>query len=208
VDLAAFKPSADGFLRERFNIDKGAPLIGYIGLITKRKGVDHLVRAMAGVRGAFPDARLFIIGGNRPEDEQYSASIKGLVDGLGLNEAVIFTGVLADAARAINSLDVVVLPSLEERCSRTLLEAIACEKPVVATSVGGTPEVVEDGVNGLLVAPEDPGALSEAIIRLLGDERLRREMGKKGREKARAVFDIEENMGKIRALYYKISDGL
>jgi glycosyltransferase involved in cell wall biosynthesis len=201
VDLEEFNPFDSSHLKEKFNIDAGAPLIGYIGLITKRKGVEYLVKAFHEIKKAHEKAKLFIIGGHKPEEESYYRSIRDLVSKLSLEDDVYFTGSITEVGRAINSLDIVVLPSLEERCSRTLLEAIACEKPVVATAVGGTPEIVEDGSNGFLVEPENPEQLTGALMRLLGDETLRQEMGRKGRRKAEKVFDIKRNINRIQEVY-------
>ena len=139
VDTNYFVPSQSDFLFKRFHIEPETKLIGYIGLITKRKGLEYLIRALSDIKKQYRKVKLIIIGWHTSNDSEYFAGIKALIKELSLEDDIHFTGVLADIREALNSLDIVVLPSLEERCSRTLLEAMASAKPVIATRVGGTP---------------------------------------------------------------------
>ena len=149
--------------------------------------------------------KLIIIGGYKNNDENYYFKIKKLIKELTLEEEVYFTGFLIDIREALNSLDIVVLSSLDERCSRSLLEAIACAKAVVATRVGGTPEIIEDGRNGILVEPENVKQLAEAISRLIENDKLRFQMGIRGRLYAEKMFNIKTHINKIRTLYLEVS---
>jgi glycosyltransferase involved in cell wall biosynthesis len=207
VDTERFRPFESNFFSEMFNIDRDKLLIGYIGQITARKGIEYLVKALPLIRKKTSNFKLLIIGGRKAEDEAYFFMIKEMIKGLSLEKDVYFTGVVEDVSSAINNLDIIVLPSLEERCSRVLIESLACGKPAVATRVGGTPEIIEDGLNGFLVNPEDPEDIAEAALKLLEDRGLRLMMGKEGRMKAEKVFDLRKNLNKMRDVYLKLHKG-
>jgi glycosyltransferase involved in cell wall biosynthesis len=204
VDINVFKPAQSNFLFEKFHIDSGKQLIGYIGLITRRKGIEYLIRALPLVKEKTDAIKLIIIGEYKQSDESYFAEIKRIIKDLSLENDVYFTGLLKDVRDAINSLDVVVLPSLEERCSRSLLESLACAKAAVATRVGGSPEIVENGVNGILVEPENEKQLAEALIKLLGDQELRRQMGENGRLKAEEKFNMDKHIQKMKKVFFEV----
>lgn len=201
VDLEHFKPRSSDFLHQKLDIDKDVRLIGHIALITQRKGLHYLIQALPIIKKRYDRFKLVIVGGYQTTERAYYDTILEQIRALSLENDVHFTGVLSEMSWAINSLDIVVLPSLEERCSRTLLESIACGKPVVATRVGGSPELVEDGKSGFLVDPESPDQIAKAVLKLLEDEGLSQEMGRKGRQKAREVFDIRDNTKNIREIY-------
>jgi glycosyltransferase involved in cell wall biosynthesis len=201
VNLDSFRPEESDYLQRRLGIGDYRRLIGYIGLITNRKGIRHLVESMPLILKEDGRALMVIIGGHMNDEEDYYRGIRELVKDLSLEGDIYFTGEIEEIGKAINSLDIVVLPSLEERCSRTLLEAMACGKPSVATGVGGTPELIEDGVNGLLVRPEDPAEIAGAVLRLLRDDGLFKTMGANGRRRAEERFDIRENTKRIRDIY-------
>jgi glycosyltransferase involved in cell wall biosynthesis len=201
VDLAAFAPGESGFLRERFSLGPESRVIGYVGLITRRKGIEYLIQAFDLVRKGYPEARLVIIGGHRTGEEDYLAELKALISSRSLDGNILFTGPLADVREALHSLDIVVLPSLEERCSRTLIESLACGKAVVATRVGGTPEIIEHDRSGLLVDPRNAVSLAAEMQRLLGDDDFREGIARVGRSRAEMLFDINANIEKVREVY-------
>ena len=149
----------------------------------------------------FRNAVLVLVGGHTAQDEEYVTELRRLIESLDLGKKIYFTGMLTDVRDALKSLDVVVLPSLDERCSRSLLEAIACGKAAVATRVGGTPEIIKDSFNGILVDPKNESQIARALIKLLADSKLREAMGKRGRELAKQEFDIVRNMEHMRKLY-------
>lgn len=207
VDTESFRPFESNFFLRMFNIDRDKLLIGYIGQITERKGIEHLVKALPLIKKKTSNFKLLIIGGHKAGDEAYFSMIKEMIKGLSLEEDVYFTGVVEDVSSAINNLDIIVLPSLEERCSRVLIESLACGKPAVATRVGGTPEIIKDGLNGFLVNPEDPEDLAGAALKLLEDRGLRLRMGKEGRLKAEKVFDLRKNLSRMRDIYMQLYKG-
>jgi glycosyltransferase involved in cell wall biosynthesis len=205
VDIETFKPFKSNVLFEKFNIDAGNKLIGYIGLITKRKGLEYLIKALPLIKERYDQCKLIIIGGYKTNEENYFSEIKELTKVLQLESDIYFTGEISDIRQPLNSLDVIVLPSLEERCSRTLLESLACAKAIVATKAGGTPEIIDDGINGILVEPMNERQIADAVLMLLLNNELREMLGTNGRMKAENIFDIRENMKRMRELYSNLN---
>lgn len=204
ADLEKFRPGENKLLRQKFHIPDDSPVIGYIGLITNRKGVEYLVRAMPDVLSLHPDAHLVVIGGHKG-DKPYFANIERTIHDLSIGSRVHFTGSLDDVSMAFGNLDIVVLPSLEERCSRTLIEALAAGKPAIATNVGGNPEVVAHEYNGLIVEPRNPKMIGEALNRLLADPPMMKRFGENGRLKAEREFDLKQNTKRILDIYEEVS---
>lgn len=165
----------------------------YVGRLSREKGVDVLIRAMSLVEGAH-----LIVVGSGPEEDR----LRRLASGLG---RVRFMGFLPrkQALRLVKGSDVFVLPSRTEGLSTALLEAMACGTPVVATAVGGNVELLQDGVTGLLVPPDDHEALGKAILRLLGDGSLRRGLSSRARE----VVEREYDMGVVVRRYLEVYSG-
>jgi glycosyltransferase involved in cell wall biosynthesis len=120
---------------------------------------------------------------------------------LDLDDTVILPGSRRDIPEILALSDVFVLPSLWEGVPIALLEAMAAGLPVIATKVGGVPEVVVDGVTGILVPPADPDALAQAIIRVSSDAELRTRMGRAGQDRATISFDVSRMVGQTEALY-------
>jgi glycosyltransferase involved in cell wall biosynthesis len=186
VDLAPYRAAAaaDGV---RAELAPGpGPLVAEVAQITPWKGQDTAIRAMAEVRRRHPGARLAIVGditfasrATRFDNHAYLASLKRLVAELGLEDAVVFAGRRADMPAVMRSVDALLLPSWEEPLGRVVAEAMAAGTPVVATSVGGPAETIEDGVDGLLAPPRDPAAWAAAICRLLDDPEAARRMGER-----------------------------
>jgi len=204
VDIDFFRPAQSDYLFKRFNINPGEKLIGYSGLLTGRKGLEYLIKAFSNIKKNLTSVKLIFIGGYTPNDVDYFMGIKELIKKLLLENDIYFTDLLFDVRDALNNLDIVVLPSLEERCSRTLLESLACAKAVVATRVGGTPEIIRDGNTGLLVEPENITQIEEAIMKLLADDALKQTMGLNGRIHIEKNFDIRNNLQVMRELYLSL----
>ena len=208
VDIDEFKPFSSNILFEKFNVEANKKLIGYIGLITKRKGLEYLIKALPIIKERFNKFKLIMIGGYKTNEEAYFSEIKELIKRLNLESDVYFTGELPDIRYPLNNLELIILPSLEERCSRTLLESLACGKAVVATRVGGTPEIIDDGVNGILVEPRNEQQIANAILKLLTNDEMRKKMGMNGRIKAENNFDIRNNIKKIREIYFNLRENI
>ncbi len=137
-------------------------------------------------------------------DEKYRLSLQEKVKDLELSPHIFFVGFYEDVPQILRCLDIFSLPSLTEGFNRSLLEAMACGLPVVATAVGGNVEIVQDGVNGLLVPPSNPGALASAITELLKDKEKARKMGLEGKLLVKENFSIDINVRKIEKLYLQI----
>ncbi|MFH1023265.1 MAG: glycosyltransferase [Planctomycetota bacterium] len=176
---------ADAFRRE-FGIAPDAPVVGCAGRLTREKGVDVLLRAFAAAGGAVFGAWLLILG-NGPERE----NLRALAAELGIAGRVVFAGMRADAGDILPHLDLYVSPSRYEGFGQSILEAMAAGVPVVATRVGGVPELLGGGRHGLLVPPDDPAALGEAMASALGDAARIGPLAASGREAARRLLAVD-----------------
>ncbi|MBA2263153.1 MAG: glycosyltransferase family 4 protein [Chloroflexi bacterium] len=196
IDLARFASPTSCTLRREFGIPPGAPLLGVVARLEPEKGHRFLVEAMPSVLAGSPEARLVIVGEGSQTD-----ALRALSVSLGVDGRVVFTGRREDVSALTADLTVAVLPSLREAQGISILEAMARRVPVVASAVGGIPEVITSGVDGLLVPPADPGALAEAIGSLLHDLDLRRRIGEAGYRTVVDRFSIDAQVRRTQALY-------
>ena len=170
--------------RARNGIGGCGPVLLFFGMIKPNKGLIHLLRAMPEVLRAIPDARLVIAGEPVEDFDHYAAAIREL----SIEHAVITRlGYVPDedAGAYFHSADVIVLPHTEVSLSGVAWVALGFGRPILGTNVGGLPDLVEEGMNGALVAPGSSVALSQAIIRMLGDPEQLERMG----ERAKAAFE-------------------
>jgi glycosyltransferase involved in cell wall biosynthesis len=188
---------ADG-VRAELGIPNDAPLIGSIANFKAAKDHATLLRAAARVREAVPEVRLLLVGQGPLE-----AETRRLAGELGLADAVVFAGFRTDARRLAAAFDVFTLSSTYEGLPIALIEAMALGRPAVVTRVGGTPEVVTDGADGLLVPPRDPAALASALLRVLADPGLRAAMGAAARTRA-MEFDIRKAVRRMEQVYAEL----
>jgi glycosyltransferase involved in cell wall biosynthesis len=204
VDIEKYRPGLpDANVYAEFGLDHERPIVMAVGALEKRKGQDILIRAAAFVRRSFPDISFLIVGEVHPYSKKdgFEAKIKQLVIDLGLTKNIIFTGPRDDIDQLLRVADVVVQPSRIEAAGIVPLEAMACGKPVVGTNIGGIPEEIEHGTTGILVPPNDPAALAEAIIHLLRDENLRKRMGTAGRRRVEQFFTVQEQSKAMASIY-------
>jgi glycogen synthase len=178
IDEATFAPAADEV--------ECAGRILIVGRIERAKGHDLLVEALPRIREAVPEAHLLVVGSDGDATEQ----LERRAAGLGVREAVRFAGARArgELPPIYGSAAVCVVPSRFEAFPYVALEAMACGRPVVASKVGGLVEVINDGSDGVLVAPGSPAALAAAITRLLLDAPERRRLGREARERVAAAY--------------------
>lgn len=162
----------------------------YAGVLIPRKGVHHLIDAFASIAEAHPQARLALVG--EAQNRDYTAQIKAQIDAAGLTDRVLFVGKVtqADLAHWLAGGRVLVLPSLSEGLGRVIVESMLCGTPVIGSDVGGIPDIVQDGVTGMLVPPGDPIALANALSRALAGTEIDR-MGELARSFATAYFSPE-----------------
>jgi glycosyltransferase involved in cell wall biosynthesis len=209
VDLDRFHPDAAARERMRLslNLEKTQPVVGIVGQLTPRKGQLELIEGLASVTQKIPDVILLVVGEalfNR--DEDYAEELKSAVATLGIDQHVRFLGPRDDVPTLMQGLDVLVVNSHEEPFALTVLEGLASGTAVLATSVGGTPEMIRHGDNGWLVNRRDQDDLVSGMLTLLRDESLRRQMGSNGRRDATQRFSIDRFMTEVLALYGAISE--
>jgi len=174
-------------------------LVTSIGNIRRVKGHDILIKAAASIVPRFPRVSFAIAGEVLEAD--YFLELQTLIRDLKLSDHFHFVGGITNLGEHLSMADIFVLPSRSEGFSNAIVEAMAAALPVVATRVGGNAEAVKDEVTGFLVPPEDPGALSAAIARLLSDPSQARAMGIAGKELAAENFTTEAMMNRITAVY-------
>jgi glycosyltransferase involved in cell wall biosynthesis len=182
--------------REEYGIEPDAVVVGVVARLEPEKGHPTLLEAWPAVLRAVPNATLLVVGeGSRREElERQAASLR-------IAHRVVFTGRRDDVPEVTAALDVAVLPSYREAQGLSILEAMALSRPVVASRVGGIPEVIEDGVSGLLVPPRDPTALAEAIICLLTNHPLADMIGRRGHDVVHDRFCIGLMVKAIERIY-------
>jgi glycosyltransferase involved in cell wall biosynthesis len=188
----------DADVREELSIPPEAPVVVCVANFKPFKGHEHLLRAAALVGRSLPEARFVLAGVGQTEP-----MMRRLAEDVGLNGSVIFAGYRDDAPRLMALADVFVLPSEQEGLPIALLEAMALGRPSIATAVGGIPDVINDGWEGLLIPPKDPAELAAAIVALLSDEELRRRMGDAAKIRA-ADFDIRRAVARMQDVYQAV----
>ncbi len=178
-------------------LDVAAVVVCIVARINEWKGHDLLLRAFAIAIGRVPGAALLIVG----QDDGRRASLEALAATLGISSHVRFTGFRSDAHRFIAACDIFAMPSVEEPFGLVFLEAMELGRPIVATDDGGTPEVVVDGVTGLLSAQGDVDALAEHLAQLAADATLRARMGAAGVLRVETEFQPERLAADVAAIY-------
>jgi glycosyltransferase involved in cell wall biosynthesis len=202
IELDHFKPVPDGekkALKKEWGINEEAPVVGMVSKLWEGKGHTTLIHAFEGLKREIPEAVLVIVGEGYLRDQLCS-----LVDRLGLKGSVLFTGFQMDVRRIVATFDVAVLPSFFEGMGRVLLESMAMGKPVVASSVGGIPDLVHHGKNGLLVTPGSVLELKSGLSTLIRDKALAKEMGKEGRKRISEEFSAGRMAQSVEKLYREL----
>jgi len=185
-------------VRSLYSLDPTQPVIGTVAHLFPRKGYEFLIEALEGVKKHFPDIHLLIVGDG---DKDYRSKLVTIGRRLGLERSITFVGFQRQVFDYISVFDIFVLPSVLEGFGIVLLEAMALEKPIVASRVGGIPDIVKDGVSGLLVPPRDSVALASALIQLLHDRDRRLKMGRAGRHRLEQHFTLGGMVKVIQDIY-------
>lgn len=198
----AFDEVARFNLRKKLDIPGKSIAFIFIGNILKTKGIFELLEAFCLLIKKMPDAYLIFVGDGKDKKRLIKKAVK-----TGISNRVIFIG-----RRQHNKIphwlsmsDILILPSYSEGLPNAVVEAMACQRPVIATNVGGIPEVIVDGKSGILVEPKDAVALAEAMQRVAYDKDLRVRLGNQGRKIVREKFSWEENIKKLINLYKSIA---
>jgi glycosyltransferase involved in cell wall biosynthesis len=200
LGIPSLEPSAED-ARDELGIPRGAPVVGTAAGLRAQKALDLLVDAARRLAPDFPAVQV-LIAGDGPEERR----LQTLIEEQGLQETVRLVGRWPEGElpRFLATLDVAVNCSDFEGSPLAVMEFMACEKAIVATAVGGTPDLIEDGVHGLLVRTRDAGALADAIAALLRDPVRRREFGRRARERQRADFDVDVVVRRFEQLYQEL----
>ncbi|HZK82002.1 MAG TPA: glycosyltransferase family 4 protein, partial [Humisphaera sp.] len=204
-------------IHDDMNSDDGPPVsalpargelqatIGLVGRISPWKGQHIFLRAAVLVRERYPRARFQIVGAALFSEHDFEREIHALADSLGVADAVEFTGFREDVGDLIAAMDVLVHAStIGEPFGQVVIEGMAAGKPIVATNGGGIPEIVQDGVTGLLVPMGDAAQMADAVCQLLADPVKSQEMGQLGRRRVMKYFTIQQTAARVERIYDRV----
>ncbi len=204
VDTDLFRPRPEGrtAARARLGLTATHPVVGTVGRLETRKGTAVLLEAAARlVKKELPDLRVVVVGDGPLRDE-----LRALAAQLGIGDRVLMLGDRSDVPDVLAALDVFVLPSRTEGMSNALLEAMAAALPVVATAVGGNPEVVSTETTGVLVPPDDMMSLADAILRLATSPTLAAQLGAAARRHVEERYGARAMVRRLETVYMAVAD--
>lgn len=202
VELALFGARTDRSILAELGIAAGNPVVGILASLRLEKDHETLLRAARIVLDDIPTVNFLIVG-----DGPIRTDLQALCAELRIAENVHFAGTRGDISRVLGALDVFTLSSVTECFPMSVLEAMACARPVVCTDVGGINEVVEDGVSGYLVPPKDPAQLAARLTELLSNPQVARRMGEAGRRRIEADYSLERSVQATELALEEIVDG-
>jgi glycosyltransferase involved in cell wall biosynthesis len=182
------------------------PIVAMIGRFDRyQKGHQYFIEAARIINEKMPEVDFLVVGGAvNEEEEKFKKELEERVKEIGLFEKIIFTGFYPDLIYLLSNVEIVVIPSLYEAPSAVAMEASAMRRPVVASNVGGIPEVIIDGETGFLVPPKDPQAIAEKVIFLLKNPQIAKEMGEKGYQRVKTCFTLEKMVREHEKIYYEL----
>jgi glycosyltransferase involved in cell wall biosynthesis len=183
-------------LHEDYTIPEASPIVGVVARLEAEKGHRTLLEAWPSVLAAHPEAWLLVVGEGSERE-----ALEAQAEDLGISARTVFAGRREDVPAITAALDVAVLPSYREAQGLSVLEAMALSRPVVASRVGGIPEMIEDGVTGLLVPPNDPDSLAGAITRLLSDHPFADMIARRGHDLVHERFCVELMVQAVETIY-------
>ena len=185
--------------KKRYGFYKGAKIIGYVGRLHSEKGLDILINSFYQLSRRFDHIYLLIVG-DGPEKKK----LEKMSFDLGMEKKILFFGYKENIPLFLNTLDIFVLPSrIRESFGIVLIEAMAVEKVVVASNIGGIPEIIDDGKNGFLCIPGDEKDLTDKLSLLLSDDKLRKEMSRNAFQKVVKRFSVKVMISKLEELFQK-----
>ena len=205
VDTAEFQPGDGSAFRREFGIPPEAPLFAIVAMLRGEKGHRTFLHAAREVLRSHPDARFAVVGGPVAENS-IESELRAILRGkfAGLEPApVVMTGFREDISSVMRAIDCLVVPSAEEAQTLVIPQAFATRKPVIGSRVGGIPELVEDGVTGLLIPPQDPEALGRAMQRIITGPDLAARLAQAGFDLARRELAIDTKMNLLVGSYRK-----
>lgn len=191
-------------VRTHLGIDQTSPLVLCVARLDPQKDHQTLLRAWKYVARQARSARLVLVGSTQLGGEQYVEELKALISALGIGDTVVFAGVRKDVPILMASCDILAMSSQWEGVGLVFLEAMRAGRPVVATKVGGIPEIVADGETGYLVDARDPAALGSSLLQLIKNRDTATTMGKHGRNRYKQLFSAEQMLSKMERLYIRL----
>jgi len=203
VDLSKFRPQEhDKFVRQKYNIDNNELLISVTARIEGLKGQKYLIEACGKLKNRIKNFHIMLAG--EVTNFSYLRECQDKADEFGINDRLIFAGQLENVRQLLNATDIFVSPSLFEAFPRSVIEAMAAGKPVIATNVGGCSEAFEDKISGFLVPAKDSGALADKILLLAKSRILREKIGSEARSRVEKMFEIGDKVKQTEKLYYEV----
>ncbi len=202
IDVEQFKPGRpDRDLRLELKLPPEHRLVGLISYLRSYKGHEYFIEAAARVQSRAKDVT-FLIVGEGPEE----ARLRERIASMGLSSNVKMLGFRDDLLNVFRSLDLFVIPSIDgDTIPQVLMQALAMGLPVISTTVGSIPDVVQDGRTGFVVPPRDAGALGERILALLNDATLRADMGRRGRALVEQEYSLSRMLDRLEEVYAKVA---
>mgnify|MGYP002623187411 FL=1 len=205
IDCGAFRPGPrTGSLHRELGLADSAFLVATIGQICLRKGQDVFAESALPIAAAIPDAHFLLIGtrhSTKPESIDFESGIAARFHAAGLADRFHPLGERSDVPGLLGEIDVLVHTARQEPFGRVLLEAAAAGVPIVATDVGGTPEMLTDGRHALLVRPDDPQSIADAVVRLASDCEPAAQLSRAAREHVASTFPVERSARELLKLW-------
>jgi len=203
IETNHYNPDQSAGDRSRIRADMGfSPedrVLGAIGRMVWQKGFEYLIRGIPDVLNVHPEARFLFVG-----DGPLRGALQDLSDSLGVGHRTIFSGFQRNIKDVLAAMDICVVPSLREGFPMVTLEAMAMARPVIATNIDGITEQISDGMDGILVPPQDPAALTRALTTILEDGTLGRDMGKRARRTVESKFSVEKVVAETEKVYHSL----
>jgi len=203
VDLVNLDTAPRVNLHEIFSLPEGAPIVGNVGALDPDKGQRYLIKAAQLVIRKIPNAQFLIVGQGVLEE-----TLRQQIKSLNLEKHVLLTGFRSDVLSLQKGFNVFVMSSLSEGLGTSVIDAMACGRPVVSTNVGGLPELVDPGKTGQLVSPHDPRSLAEAILSILQDKTLQVRYGHAASRRARQLFSADRMIDETVEVYHRMAGTL
>lgn len=205
IDTAKFQPqSKNEQIMQEFNIGYDVPVVGIIGHLEPRKGQKAFLLAASKILFRFPETKFLLVGKDSSLEGLYKNELGSLVKKLNIENNVIFTEARQDIVEIMSVVDIFVCPFKDEAFGRVVIEAMALSKPIIAYNHSALSELIENEINGILIAPDSEQELTEATLKLLESPSLRKTLGQAARQRASEKFDLKSSIDKIQELYEKI----
>ncbi len=200
LDLELFSEASDREqVRARLGLEPHRPVVGTVARFAPQKGLQYFIDMVACLEKQLPGIQYLVVG-----DGPLREKIESLAKSRGVREKITFTGFIADIPPILKAMDVFVLPSLSEGLGISVLEALACRRPIVATAVGGIPEIIANGENGLLVPPGSGSYLADGVAGLLNNPQLAQTLASRGFQQLEEKFSLQKMLKATEAIYHKV----